>query len=114
MAYLKGMASSRPPSPHGRVVEHRRAVALTGHFREAEGLSVAQIAGRLGRSPSTVKAYFYDPTSEKAQVVKARYVGVCHGCGAYTPRATARATPTLTAGLPPRRDQAQMRGGARV
>ncbi|MGZ6588882.1 MAG: hypothetical protein ACXVHX_31960 [Solirubrobacteraceae bacterium] len=54
------------------------------HFREAEGLSIAQIADRLGRSLATVKAYFYDPTSEKARAVKARYVGVCRGCGAYT------------------------------
>ncbi len=32
----------------------------------------------------TGKAYFYDPTGEKARAVKARYVGVCRGCGAYT------------------------------
>jgi hypothetical protein len=31
-----------------------------------------------------IKAYFYDPTGEKARAVKARYVGVCRGCGAYT------------------------------
>jgi hypothetical protein len=43
-----------------------------------------QIADRLGRSPATIKAYFYDPTGEKARAVKARYVGVCRGCGAYT------------------------------
>ena len=67
-----------------RVAERRRAVALARHFREAEGLSVAQIADRLGRSPATIKAYFYDPTGEKARAVKARYVGVCRGCGAYT------------------------------
>jgi AcrR family transcriptional regulator len=66
------------------VAERRRAVALARHFREAEGLSVAQIAERLGRSPATVKAYFYDPTGEKARAVRARYVGVCRGCGAYT------------------------------
>jgi hypothetical protein len=42
-----------------------------------------QIAECLGRSP-TVKAYFYDPTGEKARAVKARYVGVCRGCGACT------------------------------
>jgi transcriptional regulator with XRE-family HTH domain len=66
------------------VAERRRAVALAQHYREAEGLSIAQIADRLGRSPATVKAYFYDPTGEKARAVKARYVGVCRGCGAYT------------------------------
>ena len=43
-----------------------------------------QIAERLGRSPATIKAYFYDPTGEKARAVKARYLGVCRGCGAYT------------------------------
>jgi AcrR family transcriptional regulator len=67
-----------------RVVERRRAVALAPHYREAEGLSIAQIADRLGGSPATVKAYFYDPTGEKARAVKARYQGVCRGCGAYT------------------------------
>jgi AraC-like DNA-binding protein len=66
------------------VVERRRAVALERHYRAAEGLSIAQIAERLGRSPATVRAYFYDPTREKARAVKARYVGVCRGCGAYT------------------------------
>jgi AraC-like DNA-binding protein len=43
-------------------VERRRAVALARHYREAEWLSIAQIADRLGRSPATVKACFYDPT----------------------------------------------------
>jgi hypothetical protein len=37
-----------------------------------------------GRLSATVKAHFYDPTGEKARAVKARYVGVCRGCGAYT------------------------------
>jgi AraC-like DNA-binding protein len=69
---------------YDRVIERRRAVALAHHFREAEGLSIKQIADRLGRSPATVKTYFYDPTGEKARAVKARYVGVCRGCGAYT------------------------------
>src|SRR6201994_3728590 len=73
-----------PSRPYERVAERCRAVALARHFREAEGLSIRQIAGRLGRSPATVKAYFYDPTGEKARAVKARYVGVCRGCGAYT------------------------------
>jgi hypothetical protein len=67
-----------------RVLERRRAVALARHYREFEGLSIGQIADRLGRSPATIKAYFYDPTGAKARAVKARYVGVCRGCGAYT------------------------------
>jgi AraC-like DNA-binding protein len=67
-----------------RVAERRRAVALARHFRDAQGLSIAEIAARLGRSPATIKAYFYDPTGEKARAVKARYQGVCRGCGADT------------------------------
>jgi len=51
-----------PVAASDRVAERRRAVALARHFREAEGLSIAQIADRLGRSAATVKAYFYDPS----------------------------------------------------
>jgi hypothetical protein len=43
------------------VVERRGAVALAYHFRQAEGLSIAQIAARLGRSGATVKAYLSEP-----------------------------------------------------
>jgi hypothetical protein len=57
---------------------------LARRYREFEGLSIRQIADRLERSPATVEAYFYDPTGEKARAVKARYQGVCRGCGAYT------------------------------
>jgi hypothetical protein len=67
-----------------RVVEHRRAIALARHDREFDGLPILQIADRLGRSPATSRAYLHDPTREKARAVKARYVGVCRGCGAYT------------------------------
>ena len=74
------------------MLERRRAVALARHYREFEGLSIRQIAERLGRSPATVKAYFYDPTGEKARAVKARYVGVCRGCGAYSQTRTGSAT----------------------
>jgi hypothetical protein len=59
-------------------------VALARHYREFEGLTIQQIADRLGRAPATIKAYFYDPTGEKARAVKARYQGVCRRCGAYT------------------------------
>jgi hypothetical protein len=78
------MASRRPSAAYDGVIERQRAAALVRHFREVEGLSIAQIADRPGRSPATVKADFYDPTGEKARAVKARYVGVCRGCGAYT------------------------------
>jgi AraC-like DNA-binding protein len=78
------MTPNTSTSAGDRVVERRRAVALARHYREAEGLSIAQIAQRLGRSSATIKAYFYDPTGEKARAVKARYQGVCRGCGAYT------------------------------
>jgi hypothetical protein len=54
--------SSEPPGVYDRVSERRRAVALARHFREVEGLSILQIADRLGRSPATIKAYFYDPS----------------------------------------------------
>src|SRR5580704_18644203 len=78
------MGFGRPRPAYDRVIERRRAVALARHFRETEGLSNAQIALRLGRSPATIKAYFYDPTGERARAVKARYVGVCRGWGAST------------------------------
>lgn len=43
-----------PASPvYDRVQERCRAIALARHFREAEGLTIAQIADRLGRSPVT-------------------------------------------------------------
>ena len=45
-----------------RVQERRRAVALARHYRDEEGLSIADVARRLGRAQATVKAYFYDPS----------------------------------------------------
>ena len=67
-----------------RVTERRRAAQLARHYRDQEGLSIAEIARRLGRAEATIKAYLYDPTGEKARAVKARYRGVCRGCGAPT------------------------------
>ena len=67
-----------------RVTERRRAVQLAHHYRDQEGLSIAEIARRLGRAEATIKAYLYDPTGDKARAVKARYRGVCRGCGAPT------------------------------
>jgi len=67
-----------------RVSERRRAAQLARHYRDQEGLTIAEIARRLGRAEGTVKAYLYDPIGEKARAVKARYRGVCRGCGAPT------------------------------
>src|ERR1035437_488102 len=78
--------SMTPDTDAAASIGRRSAVAQARHYREAEGLPIAQIAKRLGRSPATVKAYFYDPTGEKARAVKARYQGVCRGCGAYPRR----------------------------
>jgi hypothetical protein len=72
------------PAPLDRVVQRQRAVTLARHYREAEGLSIAQIAQRLGRAPATIKGYFYDPDGEKAKAVKRRYQGTCRNCGAPT------------------------------
>jgi predicted transcriptional regulator len=72
-----------------RVAERRRAAALARHYRDAEGLSIAEIARRLGRAEATVKAYLYDPTGEKAQVVRARYVGGRKGWLSWALRHTA-------------------------
>ena len=45
-----------------RVRERRKAAALARHYRDVEGLSIAEIARRLGRAEATVKAYLYDPS----------------------------------------------------
>jgi hypothetical protein len=43
------------------------------------------------------QAYLYDPTGDQARAVKARYRGVCRGCGAPPRPGTVRATPTRIA-----------------
>jgi hypothetical protein len=45
---------------------------LTRHFREVEGVSIVHFAERRGRSPATIKAYFYDPHWEKTRAGTAR------------------------------------------
>jgi len=55
---LPGVSGNGSSAGPDRVVERRRAVALARHYREFEGMSIAQIADRLGRAPATIKAYF--------------------------------------------------------
>ena len=96
-----------------RVVERRRAAQLARHYRDREGLSIAEIARRLGRAEATVKAYLYDPTGDKARAVKARYRGMCRGCGAPTaPRNGKGDTYAYCKRLSSRRDRAGMDAGA--
>jgi hypothetical protein len=40
------------------------------------GSVIAQITDLIGRSPTTIKAYFYDRIGEKAREVKARCAGL--------------------------------------
>jgi DNA-binding NarL/FixJ family response regulator len=60
------MGATANPSLDG-VAERQRAVALARHYREAEGISIAQIAERLGRAPATVKAYLSEPAGYAKQ-----------------------------------------------
>jgi len=104
-----------------RVVERCRAAQLARHYRDQEGLSIAEIARRLGRAEATIKAYLYDPTGDKARAVKARYRGLCRGCGAPTaPRNGKGDAYAYCKTLPSRRDCAAIdpgtgsRGDARM
>jgi hypothetical protein len=67
-----------------RVEERARAVALAKHYRTVEHLSAGEIAQRLGRSPATVRGYFFDPDASKARQAKQARLGTCPGCGAST------------------------------
>ena len=95
-----------------RVTERRHAAQLARHYRDQEGLAIAEIARRLGRAEATIKSYLYDPTGDKAREVKARYRGVCRGCGAPTaPRNGKGDAYAYCKRCHPRRDRAGMDTG---
>ena len=62
-----GSGSSEGTDP---VTERRRAVAFARHHPRLRGRLDRRIAGRVGRSLTTVKTYLCDPTGEKARAVK--------------------------------------------
>lgn len=64
--------------------ERARAATLARYYRDEQHLTIAQIARLLGRAPATINAYLYDPDGTKTKHIKARYRGVCHGCGTST------------------------------
>ena len=72
-------------APSERTIERRRAVAIAHHYRDSEGRSIAEIARLLGRSPATIKAYFYDPTGEKARAVRTHVVHLRLGLAGHEP-----------------------------
>lgn len=64
--------------------DRERAIALARHLRDNERLTIAQIAERLGRAPSTVAGYFADPDGDRARRYNSKYRGRCERCGAPT------------------------------
>lgn len=70
-------------SHDARVLERRDNVARAWALSQ-EGKSRPEIAEILGKSVSTVNAYFYDPKGEKIAARKAAYRGECQRCGAPT------------------------------
>jgi len=75
-----------------RVSERRRAAQLARHYRDQEGLTIAEIARRLGRAEGTVKAYRYDPIGARRARSRRAIGASAEGAARRPARATARAT----------------------
>ena len=94
-----------------RVTERRRAAQLARHYRDQEGLSIAEIARRLGRAEATIKTYLYDPTGDKARRSRRATAEWSRLRGAHrAPERQGRRLRVLQT-LPSRRDRAAMDTG---
>ena len=92
-----------------RVSERRRAAKLARHYRDQEGLTIAEIARRLGRAEATVKAYLYDPTGDKGARGQGALPGRLPGLRRADERAQRQGRRVrLLQALPSRRDRAAM------
>ena len=99
-----------------RVRERRRAAALARHYRDEEGLSIAEIARRLGRAGrQSRRTCMTQPAIRHAR--SRRATGECVAAAGRPPRrGTARATPTRIATAPrgalsyPRRSRRNSKG----
>jgi hypothetical protein len=60
------------------------AVPLLAHAHDDDISGLVLHAGTSPPGSTLAPLGAWDPTGEKARAVKARYVGVCRGCGAYT------------------------------
>ena len=58
-----------------RVQERSKAAVIARHYRDQEGLPIAEIARRLGRAPATVKSYLYDPSEANKRPADSRHAG---------------------------------------
>jgi hypothetical protein len=83
--------------PQHRVAERSRAARLARHYHDEQGLAVSEIATLLGRAPTTISAYLYDPDGQKNRAAKERWRGACSRCGASTWAPGPRAVATLCA-----------------
>jgi AraC-like DNA-binding protein len=75
---------SDPTDTPPGLTARQRAVTRAHQLRATEGLTIAQIADRLGLSPKTIAAYFSDPTGEKRDRYKQKQQGRCEQCGKPT------------------------------
>ena len=91
-----------------RVSERRRAARLARHYRDQEGLTIAEIARRLGRAEGTVKAYLTIRSAQR-RARSRRAIGASAGLRRADQRAQRQGRRVwLLQALPSRGDRAAM------